>query len=354
MALTNVFLNSYKQPENKLTYNFLCLLEHMPRRDKFCEFLVDGRVKLTSDPIETIQTVFSGGASNPDGSITLLDANRQRWKVYLENKTWRRSLDPHQLENHLTLHCKTPNDILLVITPRASDRSTAKSVSKQVVFKTWDQITTKLNEINRELHESSFIISQFIDYGKRTGEFMSMEIEKSELQAYVLTVKSNVHGKIAGLLNTISANFDFSKFGIKNASSEIEDRWGRRGLVITFESQKDYGQWMFFGIYYDESDHLIPFKQFGIPELAFFLDIEPSKRENLKSIKGIEPEIADLHRQGFDDNLFSKLTSNNWRLLAKRKSLTDVNGLTEATLSDFLTRTIQSLKEESIIWREMF
>ncbi len=183
---------------------------------------------------------------------------------------------------------------------------------------------------------------------------MSMEIEKSELEAYVLTVKSNVQGKIAGLLNTISANFDFSKFGIKSASSEIEDRWGRHGLAINFESQKEYGQWIFFGIYYDESDHLIPFKQFGIPELAFFLDIEPSKRENLKSVKGMEADVADLRRQGFDDNLFSKLTSNNWRFLVKRESLTDINGLTEAVLSDFLTSALQSLKGKSIIWREMF
>lgn len=354
MALTNVFLNSYKQPENKLTYNLLCLLEHMPQQRQFCEFLTDGWIKLASNPIEEIQTVFSGKASNPDGAFVLLDTNRQRWTLFFENKTWRRSLDTCQLQNHLALHCKKPNELLLVITPRASDRSTAKSVSKQVVFKTWDQITTKLIEINRELDESPFIISQFIDYGKRTGEFMSMEIEKSELEAYVLTVKSNVHGKIAGLLNTISANFDFGKFGIKNASSEIEDRWGRHGLVITFESQKDYGQWMFFGIYYDESDHLIAFKQSGIPELAFFLDIEPQKREILKSVKGIEADIAALQRQGFDDNLFSKLTSNNWRFLAKRKSLTDVNGLTEAALSAFLTSALQSLKEESIIWREMF
>jgi hypothetical protein len=29
MPTTNVFLNSYQQPENKLTYSFLCLLEHL-------------------------------------------------------------------------------------------------------------------------------------------------------------------------------------------------------------------------------------------------------------------------------------------------------------------------------------
>ena len=35
MGLTNVFFNSYEQPENKLTDNFLCLLEHMPQHRLF-------------------------------------------------------------------------------------------------------------------------------------------------------------------------------------------------------------------------------------------------------------------------------------------------------------------------------
>jgi hypothetical protein len=93
MGLTNVFLNSYEQPENKLTYNFLCLLEHMPQRNQFCEFLTGGRMKLTADPIKSVETVFSGGASNPDGAVTFSDVDGKGWKVYLENKTSRRLLD---------------------------------------------------------------------------------------------------------------------------------------------------------------------------------------------------------------------------------------------------------------------
>ena len=75
MGLTNVFFNSYEQPENKLTYNFLCLLEHMPQRNQFCEFLTDRRMKLTSDPLKNVETVFSGGASNPDGAVTFEDVD---------------------------------------------------------------------------------------------------------------------------------------------------------------------------------------------------------------------------------------------------------------------------------------
>ncbi|MEE4358578.1 MAG: hypothetical protein V2I97_19070 [Desulfococcaceae bacterium] len=32
MSTFNVFINSYQQAENKLTYNFLCLIEHMPQQ----------------------------------------------------------------------------------------------------------------------------------------------------------------------------------------------------------------------------------------------------------------------------------------------------------------------------------
>jgi hypothetical protein len=354
MAFTNVFLNSYKQPENKLTYNFLCLLEHMPSRSEFCEFLTDNRIKLASDPIETIETIYSGRSSNPDGSLVLMDRNGQRWTVFLENKTRRRQLDTCQLQNHLASYCNNSNELLLVITPRASDRPAAESVSRKIVFKTWAEIISKLVEINRNLDEPSFIIKQFIDHGQQTGEFMSMEIKKGDIEAYVHTIKYNVRGKMVGLFHATSTNFDFGKLGITNLSLEDEDRWGRQGSVFFFKPEKQYGQWFFCGIYHNESDHGISFKQLGVPELAFFLDIVPKHREKLKAVRGLETEIVDLQRQGFDDNLFSKITSNNWRFLAKRQPLTNVDQLTEAVISDFLNKTLQMLKQKPIIWHEMF
>jgi hypothetical protein len=178
-----------------------------------------------------------------------------------------------------------------------------ESLSRQVLFKTWGEICSKLIEINRGLEESSFIISQFIEYGQQRGEFMNMDIGRDELDAYVRTISSNVRGKIAKLFESTFTDFDFAKFGIKRESSEISDHWGRHGAEINFIHRKEYEQWMFFGIYYDAVNHMIPFKQPQTPELAFFLDMNTNKRETLKSVRGVESDILVLRHQGFDENL---------------------------------------------------
>jgi hypothetical protein len=71
MSQFNIFMNAYQQPENKLTYNFLCLLEHLPipRQKAFLEFLLDQRVHLAPDPHFVGSGVLSGQASNPDGRL---------------------------------------------------------------------------------------------------------------------------------------------------------------------------------------------------------------------------------------------------------------------------------------------
>ncbi len=71
MATTNIFMNSYKQPENKLTYNFLCLLEHMDNSKEFFEYLLDNITVFTNSSVIGIETVFGGHISNPDGMVLL-------------------------------------------------------------------------------------------------------------------------------------------------------------------------------------------------------------------------------------------------------------------------------------------
>ena len=60
----NIFMNSYQQPENKLTYSFLALIEYLNDQE-FIEWLVG--VKVSKSPIIDVSTVFGGGAGNPDG-----------------------------------------------------------------------------------------------------------------------------------------------------------------------------------------------------------------------------------------------------------------------------------------------
>ena len=156
MSVTNIFHNSYGQPENKLTYNFLCLLEHMPFGKEFCTFLTKGKVDLSDAPVCGIDTVYSGRETNPDGAVELFDVNGQRWKVYIENKTFRRGLDPQQLANHVSIYCGDPHSYLLVITPRPSEKHLAESVSPKIIYQSWQEIAAKLNEINRVAGAASF------------------------------------------------------------------------------------------------------------------------------------------------------------------------------------------------------
>ena len=86
----------------------------------------------------------------------------------------------------------------------------------------------------------------------------------------------------------------------------------------------------------------------------YFLDINPKKREILKSVRGVESDILALRHQGFDENLYNRLTSNKWRLLAKRVPLTELKELNIETVKRFATSTLQSSRKRPTIWREMF
>ena len=136
MATTNIFMNSYKQPENKLTYNFLCLLEYMDGFKEFCEYLIDKRVPLADCPPVKIETQPSGSQSRPDGKICVKGQNKDEYTIYLENKTSRSGLHEKQLSNHLSSFCQDDKSFLLVTTPRITDKQVIKKVgSKKVFFK---------------------------------------------------------------------------------------------------------------------------------------------------------------------------------------------------------------------------
>ena len=90
MATTNIFRNSYEQPENKLTYNFLCLIEHMENQKAFCEFLIDNKFKLSESADVEIELQPYKAGSIPDGKISF---DNGKYLLFFENKTHRIKLD---------------------------------------------------------------------------------------------------------------------------------------------------------------------------------------------------------------------------------------------------------------------
>ena len=359
MNYTNIFLNSYQQPENKLTYNFLCLIEYMEEQKEFCEFLLDYKFDLIEQPVSYLKCVFSGYDSNPDGLIELYEKNGNKIKLFLENKTFRRGLDKEQLENHLNVHCENETELLLAITTNKSEQSIIKQIdTPKLFFKTWSEITNKLTEIAKR--NNSFICSQFINYGKNSQEFNNMEINKNDLIAFVNYNRiineynnSNFENKIPFLFESLKNNIDTSKYGIEISELNIQDDWGRRGIEFLFEKKKDFGQWFFFGIYYDTEDHDIPFKKRNTPELAFFFDIDPDKKNLLLNNKEIKKVISQLKENGFENNFVEKNTSNDWRFLYKRIPLDEIEMLDYNYANQMLNDCLSILSSNSIFSSEL-
>jgi hypothetical protein len=321
----------------------------MPFRTELLRFLTEGKISLTQDPIEEIRTLFSGGASNPDSAVVICDTLGSQWTIYFENKTWRRGLDVEQIRSHVALYCTSPQSLLLVVTPRPSDGPLARSLSEKILFKTWHEISEHLLLLSSKEDQTHFLLSQFIEYGHRTGEFANMNLTSHELSSYVTVIGSNVHGKLHGLF-THALELDYPALGVNVTGFEVADAWGRYGGDIGLVNT-EFGQWMFCGIYKEVSDHQIPLKKPNTPELVFFLDIDPQRRELLRKLPGIESALADLGSKGFEDNLFTRLTPNHWRFLAKRTPLTEFPELTVEMVQTFIRATLTELVACPVIAR---
>jgi hypothetical protein len=347
-------MNAYEQAENKLTYNFLCLIEHMPSRNEFLDFLLDRKYSCANEDLLEVGGVSGGNESNPDGKLRIKLSNNDDLCVFLENKTWRCGLDEQQLRNHLNVCCKSSDEVLLVITPRLKDYEIIRKLNNdKIFFRTWTQIADKLRELN--LKENSFIVSQFLEYGNTSGEFIQMEsLNKRDITTYVEYRKSNIEQKINKAFEVIMDKLDLSEFGLKEIEPSIKDHYGRLGIEFWMDSKKnDYNQWFFFGILYDPTDHQIKFKKTGIPELAFFFDTSPKAKETLRKNQSFKDALKRLCAKGFEENLIKK-TANPWRLLYWRKPLSDIEEVSPEELQKVLVHLLNELNQEKQFASVMF
>lgn len=333
----NLFLNPYQQPENKLTYNFLSLVDLLNSRE-FLEWLTDEL--LDNEPLENIEPVLGGGKSNPDGCITIRDRENKKIRVYIENKTNRRGISKEQLISHLDW--LNENDKLLVMTPRIGDRNVIKEINtKAIVFKTWSEIAGYLKN-----NIQNVIAEQFIEYGKLSGEFDEFgEISNNEIKIFVENLKLNFEQKISSIFYNFSFEYDFISKGLTKIKPCYYDHFGRRGVELCFNNDfTTYGQWWSISYYYSTNDHGIQFKN-GIPEIVFFFDVNPEKLD----ILGIDTEfkniIKKLEQVGFESNLNKKITDNNWRLLIFRKPIIDFDVININELCKFTDMVISLLRD---------
>src|SRR5260370_40280408 len=137
-STTNAFLNAYQQWENKLTYNFLALLEHLDVCSALKLLAVAGlHSPFDADTIR-VSLLYGGLEGNPGGSITLARGT-ETTELFFENKTWRRRLDQCQLRRHRrSLMQRDKKQHLLVISADRQDKNRLAALGEpRLLFTTW-------------------------------------------------------------------------------------------------------------------------------------------------------------------------------------------------------------------------
>lgn len=331
---TNIFLNSYSQPENKLTYNFLSIVELL-NDSKFCGFLTD--LQLADQPVVKINLVYGGGKSNPDGSIKLKRLDGKLITVYFENKTYRLGLTADQVINHLD-YCGE-DDLLLIITPRVSDAVLLKSINNsKIKFRTWGDISRFLNKYD------SPIARQFVEYGKLSGEFDELgELSSDDIQQYCSTFKIDFEKKIDNILHRLTGQLDLNMFGFDVTNRKRQNAWGRNSIEINYKQKGfTYNQWYSIAYYYNTWDHTIQFKN-DVPEMAVFFDIDPAYKHLLQNDPEFIGIVNRLQKYGFENNLDNGVINNPWRLLFYRMPVCDFDVLNVTKIVLFVEEVFKKL-----------
>lgn len=345
---TNIFLNSYQQPENKLTYNFFSIIEILNDKDLF-DFLTN--IQTAQNPLISLKTVYGGGETNPDGSFEIKLQNNRQVTIYYENKTNRRGLDTNQLLGHLKL-CGE-NDLLLVTSPRKSDIDIVKQIEdKRIVFKTWQEISLFL----KTSYTDNLIIQQFVEYGKKSGEFDELgEIYLDDIKLYCEYLKIDFDKKIESIFRTFSHEIDFAKFGFTNISQYYNNDWGRNGIEFKFKNSENnsYGQFGAVSLYYDTDDHGIQFLK-NAPEIVFFFDITPDFKPLLQADNEFRELLKSLEDEGFENNIDNDKSPNEWRLLYFRRPLTEFQILNVQELVTFTENVLTKILKNNATKHKYF
>jgi hypothetical protein len=353
LATTNIFLNPYEQAENKLTYGFLSLLEHVDIATSLEIVQRLGVPQKTADEL-AIRLLYGGGEGNPDGGIAIGNAG-QRTDVLFENKTFRRPIDLNQIKNHL----KLPNcDHLLILTTDKNDLGKLNTINdRRIIFYTWEGFLSILDQISSktDAEPDSFLLKQFIEYLERSNEVRRPKMISKELieaHSRYLALWNNEEDQFLKqseiLMGSVRETI-VHQFKDEIGSSSINNRWGRLGVECVLK-KRPLKQWLFFGIYYDYNNHGILFKNAGEAEFAVFFDLieQPDKyRLELEAVANISGAKEDLKRQGFEFNFPSvtKGLGNKWRVAYWRQSMLKHVGKEPSELADLFKRVLTNLFE---------
>ncbi len=334
---TNIFRSAYEQPENKLTYCFLSLLEHL---DFALAVQIIAGSGISAEAFEQLQVdlLYGGKEANPDGSLKL-EGQQTTLTIYFENKTWRRKLDIEQIRRHIRVHMNdSPDCRLLVIT---TDKDHAHELAAlgdcRICFMTWHQVAEAAERLSHEAQESKdrLLLSEFCEYLEMSGEAWRAEMPDSKLieaNAQYLAVQQDRNRFLREcfrLMDAVREDINHS-FEAEISTAQTRDK---EGLVCNECDLRSapFGQWLSFGVYYDPQDHKIDFKTRFQAEFAVFFDFDRKKRESLSRLPDIERAISTLRGQGFEFNFPENKCGNAFRVCYWREPMSRYD---HATLDD--------------------
>jgi hypothetical protein len=276
--------------------------------------------------------------------------------IYFENKTTKRQLDIGQIKRHLRTHLNNPADgFLLVITSDKSDLQRLNELKNlHVHFLTWHQVCDFCEQHDGGGDTDTFLLAQFAEHVKSIDEAwspnMTPEILRGHSEYLSAVAKEDLFKQECWrLLDELKDSVVECISGeVKNFV--ISDHWGRIGVECTLK-RRPLEQWLFFGIYYDTSDHKIPFKIDNEPELAVFFDMAPGNRKLLSQRFASQPSLEaatdQLGKGGFEFN-FPKAKWNKWRICYWRQPMSSFADLTPAALGKPLNRAVKCLERDEI------
>jgi len=247
-------------------------------------------------------------------------------------------LDAEQLKGHLK-RCKQ-TDVLLVTSPRKSDIDIIKEIGDaRIIFKTWQEISLFF----KNSFQDNPIVLQFVEYGKKSGEFDELgEIYSEDIKVFCEYLKIDFDKKAESIFRNFIHEVELSKFGFNNVELNFADNWGRKGVEINLKNSQNrtYGQWSAVSIYYDTYDIEMAFKK-NVPDMVFFWEVQPDLKHLLQSDKEFVEIINSLMLDGFESNLNNELTPNEWRLLVYRQPISEFQIINVQLIISF-TETVLS------------
>jgi hypothetical protein len=345
---TNIFRNSYEQPENKLTYTFFSLLEHLSV-GVAADLLYSSGVPQDDYQQLTTESLYGGAEANPDGSI-VLEGSSRTLTIYFENKTWRRCLDVEQIKRHLRVRLSgSSDDRLLVITADGDDRRELDALGdRRIHFTTWHRVAELAEILSRTADgpKDQFLLDQFQEYLETSGEAWRARMPDSKLIAAheqflkIAPDESRFLNECQRLMDALREVADAFE-EITDATTE-KPRWGRVGNECTLRSAP-FGQWLFFGVYFDEQDHKVKFKIPYQAEFAIFFDIQPKNRDGLAKQPKLKEAISALRDHGFEFNFPENKCGNAWRVCYWREPMNQHVGADLNELHTIFERQLQFL-----------